>query len=82
MSFCQSFSLPNGKRWTIKAFLEVSLASLTLEHELFFKAFEKKQVILLYWLAVQQQTSTFRWQKCDLFCLEFKAELNELSLNL
>ena len=45
-----------------------------------FKIFEKMQAISLYWFATQQQTSTFRQQKCGLFYLKFNAEFNELSL--
>ena len=39
-------------------------------------------VISLYWIAMQQQTSTFRQQTFDLFYPEFSAELNDLSLKV
>ena len=39
------------------------------------------QAILQYWFAAQQQASTFRRQKFDLFYLKFSAEFNELSLS-
>ena len=38
------------------------------------------QAISLYWFAAQQQTSTSRRQKNDLFDPKFSAEFNELSL--
>ena len=38
------------------------------------------QAILCYWFAAQQQTSTFRRQKFNLFYVEFSAEFNENSL--
>ena len=38
------------------------------------------QPISLYWFAAQQQTSTLRGQKCDLFYVKFSAKFNELSL--
>ena len=34
---------------------------------MFFKNFEKMQVISLYWFAAQQKTSTLRRQKIGLF---------------
>ena len=40
------------------------------------------KVILLYWFAAQEQTSTFKRQKFVLFYLEFNAEFNELAPNL
>ena len=39
-------------------------------------------VISLYWITLQQQTSTFRQQTFDLFYPEFSAELNDLTLNV
>ena len=51
-----------------------------LEHALFFKSFEKWQPIFLHWFVAQQQTSTSRRQKFDLFYTEFSPEFNELSL--
>ena len=45
-----------------------------------FKIFEKLQPISLYWFAAQQQTSTSRQQKFDLFYPTFNPEFNELSL--
>ena len=53
---------------------------LNLRVALFFKTFEKTQAILLYWFAVQQQTSTSRGQKFGLFYLKFSAKFNEISL--
>ena len=41
-----------------------------------FKTFEKRLVILLYWLAAQQQTRAIRHHKYGLFYLEFDVELN------
>ena len=46
------------------------------------KIFEKMQVVSLYWFAAQQQTSTSRRQKFDLFDLKFSTEFSELSLKL
>ena len=37
-------------------------------------------LILLYWFGAQQQTSTFRPQKCGCFYVKFSAESNELGL--
>ena len=63
---------------TIKAFLKVSLLSLSLGACTVFKTFEKMQAILLYWFAAQQQTSTLRRQKISLFDAKFSADFNEL----
>ena len=41
LSFFDSVLLSNAKRLTTKVFLEVTLVSLTIEHALFFKTFEK-----------------------------------------
>ena len=38
------------------------------------------RAILLYWFAVQQQTSTLWRQKIGLFYMKFNEEFNELSL--
>ena len=38
------------------------------------------QTILLYWFPAQQQTSTLRRQKIDLFYVKLNAEFNEVSL--
>ena len=38
-----------------------------LECALFFKIFEKTQLVSLNWLTAQQQTSTSRHEKFDLF---------------
>ena len=54
------------KRLSIKAFLEVTLVSLTLRVHTIFLILVETQTILLYWFAAQQQTSTSRWQKLDL----------------
>ena len=66
-SLFASFSLFNGKRLSIKVFLEVTLVSLTLRARTVFFYF--------YWFAVQQQFSKF-----DLIYPKFSAEFNELSL--
>ena len=71
-SIFASFSLFNGKRLSIKVFLEVTLVSLTLRARTVFSNF--------YWFAVQQQFSTSRRQTFDLFYPKFSVELNELSL--
>ena len=42
--------------------------------------FEKTQAISLYWFAAQQQISTSRRQKFDVFYSKFSAEFNEFSL--
>ena len=39
------------------------------------------QATSLYLFAAQQENSTFRQEKCGLFCLEFSAKCNEFSLN-
>ena len=65
--FFDSFSLSTAKRLTIKAFLEVTLVSLTLGKRTVFKIFGKTQAISLYWFPAQQQTSTSRRQKLDSF---------------
>ena len=54
--------------------------SLTLRAHTVFKNFEKRQAILLYWFAAQQQTSTLGWQKFAFFYAKFSAEFNEISL--
>ena len=46
------------------------------------KIFDNMNVISLYWITLQQQTSTFRQQTFDLFYPEFSAELNDLTLNV
>ena len=51
-----------------------------LELTLCFKNFEKMHALSLYWLAAQQQTSTFRRQKFDFLHSKFSAEFTELSL--
>ena len=38
------------------------------------------QSILLYWLAVHQQTSTLTWQSFGFFYAKFSAKFNEISL--
>ena len=53
-----------------------------LQRALFFKFFEKTQPIQLYWFAAQQQTSTYRLKKSDLFYPRFSSEFNELRLKL
>ena len=63
-----------------KAFLEVTLVLLTLGARTVFKIFGKTQRISLYWFASQQQTSTSRRQKSDLFYRKLYPEFNELSL--
>ena len=40
------------------------------------------QPILIYWFAAQQQTSTSRRQKFDLFYPKFSSKFNELSRKL
>ena len=52
---------------SIKAFFEGTLASLTLRARTVFKIFEKTQAISLFWLAVQEQTSTSRPQSWTCF---------------
>ena len=49
----------------------------SLEHTLRFEIFEKIQVILLNWFAVQQQTSTSRHQKFRWFYSKFCVESSE-----
>ena len=46
---------------------------------MFFKFFEKTQLISLHWFAAQQQSSSSRRQKFYLFPLKFSS-FNELSL--
>ena len=71
-SLFASFSLFNGKRLSIKVFLEVTLVSLTLRARTVFSNFN--------WFALQQQFSTSRRQKFDLFYPKLSVEFNELSL--
>ena len=55
---------------SIKAFLEVTLVSLPLDCALFYKIYEKTQIILLQSFAAQPnilQTNIFRRQKFELF---------------
>ena len=65
-----------------KAFLKVTLVSLTLTARTVFKFFEKTQAIALDGFAAQQQTSSFRLKKCDWLFAKFNAKFNELSFNL
>ena len=68
------------KRLSIRAFLEITLVSLTLRVRTVFFEFFKKQPNSLYWFAAEQQTSTSRRQKFDLFYPKFTSEFNERSL--
>ena len=45
-----------------------------------FKIFEKARVRLVYWYAVQQETSTLRRQKWAGFSSKFNLVLDELTL--
>ena len=82
LSHFDSFSPPNGIIWQLKAFLMVSLVSLSLRLRQCFRIFEKLKAIWLYWFAAGQQSGTFRCQKFELFFLEFSRELNELGFNI
>ena len=62
----------------IKVFLEATLVSLTLQQALFFKIFEKAQLISLNWFAAQKQTSKSKWQNIGFFYLKFSAKFKEL----
>ena len=46
-----------------------------------FKLILKTQLISVYWFAGQQQTSTRRTQKIDLYYQRFIPEFNELGLS-
>ena len=48
----------------------------------FSKIFEKRQIVLLYWFAAQQQSSTLRQQKFPSFYSKFNARSDELNLGL
>ena len=72
-----SFSLFNAKTQSIKTLLEVTLTSLTSTAGTVFMIF---QAILLYWFAVQDQTSISRQQKFNLFNLKFSPTYNEPNL--
>ena len=76
MLFLKSFARSNAKGLSIKVFLEVTITSLTLRAWIVFKNFEKLQPILMYWFATQEQTSTSRRQKGDLFYPKFSREFN------
>ena len=77
---------PSPEKTTLKnpSFIRVKTSwkylSLTLRVRTVFKIFEKTQPISLYWFAAQQQTSTSRRQKFDLFYSKLVSEFNELSL--
>ena len=66
------------KQLQLKAFSKVNLLPLTLSHHTLFSNFEKILVLLLYWFAAQQQTSTFRCEIFDPFSSKFQAELMSL----
>ena len=70
-TFFNSFFLSKVERLSIKAFLKVTLILLTLRAHPFSKNFEKTQPTLLYWFPAQQQTTTSRRQKFDLFSSKF-----------
>ena len=81
----RDFTLVFGSMWKIIYYETIWIFTIylifePLEHALFFKIFEKTQGISLYWFAAQQQTSTYRRQKFDLFYQEFSAEFNKFSL--
>ena len=57
-------------------FCQLSYSFLTLRAHYVLKLFEDIKVILLYWLAGQQQTSAFRQQKFFLFYPNFSEEFN------
>ena len=44
------------------------------------KIFERREPILLYWFAAQQQTNRSREQKVDLFYPKFSPELDDFAL--
>ena len=48
-----------------------------IAHTSFFKIFEKMPVISLHWFAAQQQNSSLRCQKYNLFRSKFFVESNE-----
>ena len=79
-SFFDCISVSNAEKSTIKAFMEVSLVSLTLRVRTLFKKFEKMWATLLYWFAMQQQTSTLTRPNFGLFDVNFSAEFQEFSL--
>ena len=67
----------------MKAFLEVSLVSLTLRARTVFKNFWKNAAsfaVLLNCFAAQKQTSTLTLQKFGFFYSKFSAEFIEISL--
>ena len=76
------FLLLSIKALKRKASLKVILVSLTLTARTVFKIFEKTQAITLDGFAAQQQTSTFRREKCGWLFAKFSAKFNELSFNL
>ena len=51
---------------------------LKFEDVLLLKIFKKVAVILLFWFATHQQTSTFRRQRNGFFYTKFNAKFNEL----
>ena len=70
-------ALPRG--WIRSCPSIITLFTLVLRSHCVSKFLKKMQVILLYWFAIQQQTSTFSWEKFSLLYLKFIAEFNELS---
>ena len=56
--------------------------ALTLRARTVFRIFGKTKAISVYWLAVQQQTSTSRQHTFYLFYPKFSEEFNEPSLKL
>ena len=81
MSFFYFFLLSVAKALTVKAFLEVTLVSLTLRVRT-FNIFEKAEAISLYWFAAQQQTSTSRPEKFDLSYAKNSPRFNEFNFKL
>ena len=65
----------------MEAFLEVGLFYLSLRARTFLNFFfEKMQLILLRWFAVQQQTIRLRQKTFGSFYLKFSTKFYELSL--
>ena len=79
-----SFLLSNGKRLSIKVFLEVTFISLTLrEGTVFFNFLKKRsQFACTAFLATQQQTITTRLQKFDSFYPNFSSKFNKVKVSL
>ena len=72
--------LPSISKWSpLKVFSSVILLLLTLRTCSSVWNLKKMSVISVYWFAVQQQTSTERFQKSRSFYSKFSAEENELT---